>query len=103
MRFRMLVAITFLVGACGGGGSGAKTEPEKSACAQAFDSAAAVDPMQDTVSDLYPAVRACSLTEWRTEFAAHNGAGFSGSADSVLGNVCFASEVASTALCKEVQ
>lgn len=95
--------IAMLIAACGGSTPGSTVSPPVSACGAAFDAAAAVDPMQDSVSDLYPAIRACSLADWRTEFAAHDGAGFTGTADEVLRNACSADAVASTALCTQVE
>jgi hypothetical protein len=66
----------------------------------AFSNAAAVDANSDSVSDLYPAVRVCkTVAAWSAAFAARKGAGFSGTATSVLANVCLAPEVANETLC----
>jgi hypothetical protein len=59
--------------------------------------------MHDSVKDLFPAVRACTIEEWRTEFAAYNGLRFIGNADGVLSNMCFSAEIEQTALCRAVQ
>jgi hypothetical protein len=75
------------------------------ACNSAFAAAAAVDVMTDTVSDLYPAVRACaSVAEW---VAAANGNPGAISADvdprEFLGNVCASGTagMSAEALCKQ--
>lgn len=81
----------------------AVTLAEQSACADAFAAAAAVDEMNDSVTDLYPAVRACSLGEWRAEFERHDGLRFSGTADSVLANMCLSGEIQDTALCSALR
>jgi hypothetical protein len=94
--------VVLLTAGCGSGGA-LSGGAAGSACKAAFDAAAAVDPMQDSVADLYPAIRACSLADWRTEFTAHGGAGFTGTPDEVLRNACQSAEVASTALCQRVQ
>ena len=74
------------------------------ACRAAFEAAANVDEMSDSVSDLYPAVRACgSVVEWTGAFDAVQGAGFTGPAEEVLANVCTAPELAGEPLCVEVQ
>jgi hypothetical protein len=66
----------------------------------AFAGAAGVDAMADSVSDLYPAVRACSsLAEWQAAFDANHGAGFSGTAMEVLRNVCLGDDVKALPLC----
>ncbi len=81
---------------------GASTLSVPSACLEAFEAAAGVDAMADTVSDLYPAVAACaSANEWAAAFGAVDGAGFTGTADEVLSNVCFAPEVSALPLCRE--
>ena len=73
-------------------------------CDAAFEAAANVDPMQDSVEDLYPAVEACATTaEWEAGFEKHGGAGFVGDALGVLANVCRgAPELSDAALCQEV-
>lgn len=101
MRRLGLIAATMLLAACGGGTASA---PISDACGEAFVAAAAVGDMEDSVSDLYPAVRACaSLDAWTAAFDANGGAGFTGGATSVLTNVCTAPEVASEPLCALVQ
>ena len=75
-----------------------------SACMDAMADAAGVDKMADSVSDLYPAIRACtSLPEWQAAFDANNGAGFSGAAKEVLTNACLAPEVKDEPLCATVK
>ena len=103
-RLLLMMAAMIAVAACGS--SAAPTtgttpsQAEVSLCQAAFDAAASVDAMSDTVSDLYPAVAACSsIADWTAAYNAVNGAGFSGSATEVLGNVCGAAEVASLSLC----
>jgi hypothetical protein len=69
----------------------------------AFEAAAGADRTADSVSDLYPAIRACvDIGAWRAAFEATGGAGFQGSADEVLGNACLAPEVANEPVCAEV-
>ncbi|HWP62910.1 MAG TPA: hypothetical protein VNO86_05525 [Candidatus Binatia bacterium] len=74
---------------------------DSSACDEAFKAAASVDEMQDTVADLYPAVRACSLEQWDQAWERYgDDLGFAGTSREVLGNICLAPEVADEALCQ---
>jgi hypothetical protein len=101
MRRIGLVAATLLLAGCGGGAASA---PRADVCGEAFAAAASVDETADTVSDLYRAVRACTTVEaWTAAFDANGGAGFTGSAESVLTNVCTAPEISEEPLCKLVQ
>lgn len=72
------------------------------ACEQAFATAAAVDEMHDTVEDMYPAIRSCTLEEWRAQWDRYDGLGFIGTADEVLTNMCMARRVSATALCRSL-
>lgn len=69
------------------------------ACYEAWRTAASVDEMHDSVTDLYPVVNACDLAGWTEQFELHHGLRFTGSADEVLATVCRSSEVASSDLC----
>jgi hypothetical protein len=101
VRGLCLMAAAMLLANCGG--TSASTKPAD-VCGAAFAAAAGVDANADSVSDLYPAVRACtSVAAWSAAFAANNGAGFSGTATSVLSNVCTAPEVATESLCQLVK
>jgi hypothetical protein len=75
-----------------------------SACERAFADAASVDELHDSVEDMFPAVRACgSLNEWEATWADYgDDLGFSGTARSVLSNMCLADEIRDTALCMEI-
>jgi hypothetical protein len=74
-----------------------------SACMEAFASAARIDKNADSVSDLYPVIRACTnLQEWQGAFDASGGAGFSATAAQVLKNACLAPEVKDESLCAQV-
>ena len=102
MRRALSLAALALVAACGGGTSGPDAGAD--ACTAAFQVAAGVDANADSVSDLYPVVRACgSVDAWTAAFEATDGAGFSGSATEVLRNVCTAPEVADETLCGLVE
>ena len=70
------------------------------ACYDAWKTAASVDEMHDTVSDLYPAIEACDLAGWTEQFDLHHGLRFTGTADEVLSMACHSSEVASSDLCR---
>jgi hypothetical protein len=101
VRGLCLLAATLLLTTCEGPAASAKPAD---ACGVAFAAAAAVDANSDSVSDLYPAVRACtSVAAWSAAYAANNGAGFSGTPVSVLSNVCTAPEVANEPLCQSVK
>jgi hypothetical protein len=101
MRGIRVVVISLSLVACGGG---VTVSDAGGGCLAAFERAAGVGEMVDTVSDLYPAVRACeSVAAWAAGFAAVEGAGFSGSAEEVLRNVCLADELAGEQLCAAVQ
>lgn len=88
---------------------GSQESPEpSSACLAAFEEAAEVGPMEDQVSDLDPAVQACSSVEaWTAAAQAHPGAiGEDVSPETFLENRCRYSDRASglrtTPLCQEV-
>lgn len=67
--------VVFLAAACGGVESEGPAAKAGTACLDAFERAAQVGDMQDTVEDLDPAVRACkSLQEWKAADQAHPGA-----------------------------
>ena len=102
MNIRRVLVIALLAAGCGG--SVPSVVPSNvSACAAALVSAAGVDQNADSVSDLYPAIRACgSLAEWSAAFHAVNGAGFTGTAAEVLTNACLAAEVKAEPLCSAV-
>jgi hypothetical protein len=74
------------------------------ACDDAFAAAAAIDDMHDTVTDLDPAVAACTtLAEWTAASVAHPGAISEGvDPAEFLRNRCDESYLASTALCQSV-
>lgn len=83
----------------------ATTEPAISeACQRAFAAAAAVDEMQDTVTDLDPAVQACvSLDEWAAGSASNPTALDGADPWEFLGNRCNSGEgLAETTLCGEL-
>lgn len=57
--------------------------------------------MQDTVEDLYPAIRACgSVQEWNDASEAHPDALDGADSETFLRNVCQAAEVADEELCQ---
>lgn len=93
--------LALLVVGCGGA---TDVGTPATACRAAFEAAANVDEMADSVSDLYPAVRACgSVAEWTEAFDAVDGAGFTGRAEEILANVCIAPDLAGEPLCAEIQ
>lgn len=101
------VLMALSVAACGGLSTPVPTTTPTAVptatCAAAFSEAALVK--LHTIYDLDQAVRVCTLAEWRTQFEAHADrldARFSGTADSVLTNLCLLDENADTALCQEV-
>ena len=99
MRRVALIAAALLFTCCTGG-----TIPPADACGTAFAIAGGEDQNADSVSDLYPAVRACTtIAAWSAAFDAIEGAGFSGSAIEVLRNVCMAPEVANEPLCASLE
>jgi len=102
---RLMLALVVVLAACGGATpTAAPTLTVASACDAAFAAAVGVDEMSDSVSDLYPAIRACStVAAWSVAFTAHGGAGFTGTPTEVLRNACMAAEVASELLCKSVE
>lgn len=98
---RLLILATVALAACGGGVTA--SNDAANACHAAFVAAAGVDSMADSVSDLYPAMRACgTVAEWTEAYNAVDGAGFDGAAEQVLANACLAVEVADELLCAEV-
>lgn len=75
MRFMRILSVTVLLAACASGNHSSRdaTAPQSqqnlvsSACANAFELAAAVSPYEDTHEDLFPAYSACtSIEEWKT-------------------------------------
>jgi hypothetical protein len=98
---RLMLAFILVFAACGGAATtGAPTPDAAAACDDAFAAAAGVAEMADSVSDLYPAIRACStVADWSAAFAAHSGAGFTGPPTEVLRNACMAAEVSGEPLC----
>jgi hypothetical protein len=102
---RLMLAFVLVFAACGGATPTSPPTPTAAtACDAAFAAAAGVDEMSDSVSDLYSAIRACStVADWSAAFAAHGGAGFTGTPTEVLRNACMAAEVASAPLCKSVE
>lgn len=97
-----LLLVSALV-ACGGD-TGSATISSKSACDAAFRRAAAVDPMQDTVTDLDDAVRACATEdEWRAASEAFPDALDGASPGAFLRNRCdFEPALVDTALCQSI-
>lgn len=82
--------------------------PELTAqCDQAFAQAASIGDMEDTVEDLYAAVRACtSIEDWIAGSEANPGAISEGVKPIVfLGNVCgsLTADLEDTDLCQEVR
>ena len=76
-----------------------------SACYRAFATAAAVDPMRDTHSDLFPAYSACaSVTEWEAAHRAHPGAIDIDNAVAYARTVCAGNQAAlgDTPICRAV-
>jgi hypothetical protein len=73
-------------------------------CNAEFAKASSVDPMLDTVSDLYPAVRVCiSLDDWVGASRANPGAISAGVEPlEVLSNICYSESagLSATSLCK---
>lgn len=101
MGVRGTVAALTVAGSLIGCGTG--TGEEASACEQAMADAAAVDEMQDTVPDLYPAVEACgTVDEWTDAAEAHPDALDGADPETFLGNVCQNSELSDAELCAEV-
>lgn len=97
----VILGLVLAVGLFGGCGSQANPNVTTDGCGAAFAAAAGVDKNADSVSDLYPVVRACRTIEaWSAGFTSVNGAGFRGSATEVLGNICSAPEVTAEPLCK---
>jgi hypothetical protein len=73
------------------------------ACAEAFHRAAGASATADRLSDLYPAVRECrTAADWAAAFESVDGAGLSGTALSVLRNICLADAVKNEPLCAEL-
>ena len=100
------VLVVLVLTACGATESTTFSEigDEITACEQAFADAAAEDEMHDSVEDMFPAVKACaSLEDWEAAWDQFGDElGFSGSAQSVLSNMCLSDEIASTDLCTAV-
>lgn len=71
-------------------------------CNKAFEDAAAVGEMEDTVQDLDPALQACtSIDEWIAAAESNPGA-IDGDPVQFLLNRCLDTEVAAGAICDEV-
>lgn len=91
---RSAAAILLLAGlvltACSATRNASSADDGSAACDSAFASAASVDSMHDTVSDLYPAVKACRTVEqWMSASQAHPEAISEGVDPRMfLGNVC---------------
>lgn len=95
MRWTLLVAVLVLtlVPACA----------EASACDEAFAQAAEASDFEDSVSDLYPAVRACdSVEEWVEASEAHPDALDGADPRTFLRNICQGDAVADAELCAQV-
>jgi hypothetical protein len=76
-----------------------------SECMRAFEQAASVGEMQDTVSDLYPAALACgTLAEWAAASEAHPAALDGADPETFAGNMCLSAppEVRAGALCAPI-
>jgi hypothetical protein len=115
---KRLLTIALIVAGCSGSATGpgpsAQIPPPPtvseipppatvSACDADFAAAAAVDETQDSVRDLYPAVRDCeSLDGWSAAFVAYAGAGIVGDPIEFLRNACRAPEITDELLCKSV-
>jgi hypothetical protein len=101
----LLIAVALGTSACIGPPPhtpGPTRDPTSSACGRAFLAAAAADG--DDLSDLYPVVKACgSPGEWTEFFEATEGAGFSGSPEHVLTEVCKEPAVSAEPLCVSTQ
>jgi hypothetical protein len=83
----------------------AATPPAQTECMRAFEQAASVGEMQDTVSDLYPAALACgTLAEWTAASEAHPAALDGVSPEVFAGNMCLSAppEVRAGALCAPI-
>lgn len=72
------------------------------ACDAAFAEAAAVDEMQDTVEDLYPAAHACTSVEDWAAASERNPGAIDVDPEVFLGNMCLSPEVADAHLCTDV-
>lgn len=120
------VALSFAlaVTGCSSGGSGSDTTTTsnsnttassssdtsaasaESACNQAFSQAASISDMQDTVEDLYPAIRACkTVDEWSAASAAHPDALDGADPIVFLTNACRyadVSDIEQTVLCQSL-
>lgn len=119
---RLVLILSVLVLAAAGCGDGSAPEPadeppspteanEAAApyspeCGQAFEDAAAVDEMQDTNEDLYPAVTACASVEAFAAAAAEHPDALDGTnAETWLTNTCeFAEDpaVKESDICAEI-
>ena len=81
-------------------GTPVPTRAASEACYEAWRTAASVGATNDSVTDMYPVVRACDLAGWTEQFDLHHGLRFTGSAVEVLGTICASKEVASSDLCR---
>lgn len=99
----LLIVATWLVG-CGGDDGSDTSQQVESACERAMAQAAEVDATQDTVEDLYPAVRACrSVSEWIEAVQEYPDALDDVDPELVLRNICGNEPVSDTELCQQVQ
>ena len=94
---RIAVAVGCIATACDGSAGARPTLIPVDPCRAAWVEFAAIESNLRTEADLYPAVRACqSIDSWK---AAFDGAGFTGTATSLLANVCLNPEVSREHLC----
>jgi|CXWL01.1.fsa_nt_gi hypothetical protein len=71
----ILIAVTVALAACSSENDGSSSPGGSGPCNAAFEDAAAVDDMSDTVDDLYTAALACSgLADWIAAAQANPGA-----------------------------
>lgn len=110
-RIAFLTFVTFLalsVAGCSANDSSdeASERTTESACDQAFAEAASVSEMQDTVEDLYPAIRVCTtIGEWTAASDAHPDALDGADPVVFLTNACLyasVSDVKQTELCRSL-
>lgn len=106
IAFAALLALT--VASCSGDDTSSDTSSQatESACEQAFSQAASVSDMQDTIGDLYPAIRACkTVNEWTAASNVHPDALDGADPVVFLTNACMyatASDIADTGLCESL-
>jgi hypothetical protein len=101
----LLAFVALVVAGCGVGTQVRSTfEEVTTACTEAFAEAAAVGDMEDSVEDLYPAIRACeTLAEWTAASDAYPAALDGAPAALFAQNACASNEsLAGEPLCIEV-